>query len=165
MATAAGTSPTEVKVEIDTGLSDADINSVLDRVERDIDREYANPGFADTQHRVDFEAVLEVDPNVLLTLWGMTSTVDFEALQQNLEDHSIGRELAAVKNDRVYTQGTRFQGPLMNLFQLEMTAKQLYPDTFGEWPGYETGQSYPEFAEDQQLFDRERVVEIIDGDI
>lgn len=58
MATTAGTSPTEVKNEIDTALVDADINSVLDLVERDIDREYASPGFDDTQHRVDFEAAL-----------------------------------------------------------------------------------------------------------
>jgi len=131
----------------------------------------ATDGFSDINYeggefkQVDFEALLDVDPDVLLTLWGMTSTVDFDALQQNLEDHSIGRELAAVENDRVYTQGTRFQGPIMNLFQLEMTAKQLYPDTFGEWPGYENGQSYPGFAEENRLFDRERVVDIIDGDI
>ena len=32
----------------------------------------------------------------------------------------------------------------MNLFQLEMTAKQLYPDRFGEWPGYSSGDPYPE---------------------
>ena len=114
---------------------------------------------------VDFEALLEADPDVLLTLWGMTSTVDFGTMKANLADHDVGRELSAVQNDRVYTQGTRFQGPLMNLFQLEMTAKQLYPEQFGEWPGYADGEPYPAFPDDEQLFDRQRVADIINGDI
>jgi hypothetical protein len=59
MATTAGTSATEVRVEIDTHLDDSDISDILDRVEREIDRAYeADPGFEDTQHRVDFEAAL-----------------------------------------------------------------------------------------------------------
>ncbi|MFC7232429.1 ABC transporter substrate-binding protein [Saliphagus sp. GCM10025308] len=110
---------------------------------------------------VDFETLLEADPDVLLVLWGMTSSVDLEALRANLEDHSIGGHLSAVQEGRVYTQGTRFQGPLMNLFQLEMTAKQLYPEQFGEWPGYEDGDSYPDFDADEQLFDRQRVSTIV----
>lgn len=58
MATTVGTSPAEVKNEIDTDLSDSDINSILDLVERDIDRTYTSPDFDDDQHRIDFEAVL-----------------------------------------------------------------------------------------------------------
>lgn len=59
MPTNAGTSATEVRVEIDTHLDDSDISDILDRVEREIDRAYgSNPGFADNQHRVDFEAAL-----------------------------------------------------------------------------------------------------------
>lgn len=61
MATTAGTSPTEVRVVIDTGLDDPEINDILDRVERDIDREYdSDPDvtFADSQHRQDFESAL-----------------------------------------------------------------------------------------------------------
>jgi ABC-type Fe3+-hydroxamate transport system substrate-binding protein len=130
----------------------------------------ATDAFADVEiegefRQIDFEALLDADPDVLLTLWGMTSTVDFETLRANLEEHSVGRELSAVQNDRVYTQGTRFQGPIMNLFQLEMTAKQLYPEQFGEWPGYVDGEPYPEFPTEEQLFDRQRVADIIDGDI
>jgi hypothetical protein len=48
----------------------------------------------------------------------------------------------------------------LNLFRLEMTAKQLYPDQFGEWPGYVNGEPYPE---DEQLFDRQRVADIVRG--
>lgn len=58
MVTSAGTQPTDVENELDTDLLAEDIAPVLQRVERDIDREYSNPGFDDTQHRVDFEAAL-----------------------------------------------------------------------------------------------------------
>jgi len=57
----------------------------------------------------------------------------------------------------------RYQGPIMNLFQIEMGAKQLYPDVFGEWPDYEDGQHYPEIPEDEHLFDRQRVAEVVIG--
>jgi hypothetical protein len=46
-----------------------------------------------------------------------------------------------------------------------MTAKQLFPDHFGEWPGYENGEPYPEIPEDQQLFDRQRVADAINGNL
>ena len=115
--------------------------------------------------QVDMEAVLEADPDVLLALWTVTDAVDFEQLRRNLEDDPVGRELTAVQNDRVHVQGTRWQGPLMNLFQLEMTAKQLYPERFGAWPTYENGDTYPEFSREEQLFDRQRVADIINGDI
>lgn len=49
----------------------------------------------------------------------------------------------------------------MNLFQLEMTAKQLYPEQFGAWPGYEVGQPYRVIPKDEQLFDRERVATVV----
>jgi len=124
------------------------------------DLEYGGGEFT----QVDFEALLEADPDVLLTLWGMTSNVEFATMRETLADHTVGQELAAVQNDRVYTQGTRFQGPLMNLFQLEMTAKQLYPDQFGEWPGYVDGDQYPDFPESERLFDRQRVADIVTGD-
>jgi hypothetical protein len=53
----------------------------------------------------------------------------------------------------------------MNLFQLEMTAKQLYPEQFGEWPGYVDGEDYPDVPAEEQLFDRQRVSDAINGDI
>lgn len=52
----------------------------------------------------------------------------------------------------------------MNLFQLEMTAKQLFPERFGAWPGYGDGESYPEIPEAERLFDRERVTDIVAGE-
>jgi prepilin-type processing-associated H-X9-DG protein len=114
---------------------------------------------------IDMEALLEADPDVILALWTVTDTFDFETLTQNLADDSVGSELSAVQNDRVYPQGTRWQGPLMNLFQLEMTAKQLYPEQFGQWPADGGGGSYPEFGSDQQLFGHQRVADIVNGEI
>ncbi|SEW22591.1 ABC transporter substrate-binding protein [Natrinema salifodinae] len=112
---------------------------------------------------VDYETMLDADPDVILHLWGITSNYDVEGVRERLENHAAGSELAAVRNDRVVASGMRYQGPIMNLFQLEMTAKQLYPEQFGEWPGYESGASYPEIPEGEQLFDRQRVADIVTG--
>lgn len=35
-----------------------------------------------------------------------------------------------------------------------MTAKQLYPERFGEWPGHTDGEPYPEIPAPERLFDR-----------
>jgi len=50
----------DVQAEIDTGLEPRAIATLLNRVARDIDREYDGAGvtFDDTQHRADFEAAL-----------------------------------------------------------------------------------------------------------
>lgn len=50
--------PSDVRREINTDLSDSEIQTILDRAGRDIDRRYASSDFADTAHRDDFEAVL-----------------------------------------------------------------------------------------------------------
>jgi ABC-type Fe3+-hydroxamate transport system substrate-binding protein len=119
--------------------------------------------FSGAFKQVDLEALLEADPDAILALWTVTDTFDFETLTQNLADDPVGSELSAVQNGRLYPQGTRWQGPLMNLFQLEMTAKQLYPEQFGQWPADEDGDAYPEFSPDEQLFGHQRVADIITG--
>ncbi|ELZ11239.1 Fe3+-hydroxamate ABC transporter periplasmic protein [Natrinema thermotolerans DSM 11552] len=110
---------------------------------------------------VGYEAMLDADPDVILHLWGITPRYAIGNVRKRLENDSAGSQLTAVQDDRVVPGGMRYQGPLMNLFQLEMTAKQLYPERFGEWPGYESGESYPEIPADEQLFDRQRVAEIV----
>jgi ABC-type Fe3+-hydroxamate transport system substrate-binding protein len=112
---------------------------------------------------VDHETMLEADPDVILHLWGMTPSYSTTDTRATLEDHPVGKTLSAVENDRVYPAGMRFQGPIMNLFQLEMGAKQLYPDVFGEWPGYEDGEPYPDVPAGERLFDRERVANVVNG--
>ncbi|NHN60653.1 MULTISPECIES: ABC transporter substrate-binding protein [Halorussus] len=126
----------------------------------------ANDAFAEEDWgslwgQVDYETMLQADPDVVLHLWGMTPNYSMSDTLASLQDHPVGSQLTAVENDRVYPAGMRYQGPIMNLFQIEMGAKQLYPDLFGEWPDYEDGQHYPEVPEDEQLFDRTEVAEII----
>lgn len=111
---------------------------------------------------VDFETLLEADPDVMLFLGGMQPGTEMAEVRSTLESHSVASEVTAVKDGRVHPQGARYQGPILNLFQLEMTAKQLYPDQFGEWPTYEEG-PYPEIPESEQLFDRERVADVVAG--
>ncbi|RLM83561.1 ABC transporter substrate-binding protein, partial [Haloarcula sp. Atlit-7R] len=105
----------------------------------------------------------EIDPDVLLHSYGIDSYYDVASIRETLENHPVGGELSAVRNDRVYPSGTPVQGPIMNLFQTEMTAKQLYPDRFGAWPAYDGG-AYPVIPEGERLFDRERVAGIVTGD-
>ena len=112
---------------------------------------------------VSYETMLEADPDVILHLWGITPRYAIQDVRSSLESHAAGSELTAVQNDRVFASGMRYQGPIMNLFQLEMTAKQLYPDRFGAWPGYVGGEPYPEIPTDEQLFDRDRVANIVTG--
>ncbi|WP_336361517.1 ABC transporter substrate-binding protein [Haladaptatus sp. ZSTT2] len=126
----------------------------------------ANDAFADEDWgglwgTVDYEAMLEADPDIILHLWGMTPSYSMQKTRKTLEEHSVGSQLSAVKNDRVFAAGMRYQGPLMNLFQIEMGAKQLYPDLFGEWPRYQDGDHYPDIPEDEWLFDRTRVAAIV----
>jgi ABC-type Fe3+-hydroxamate transport system substrate-binding protein len=112
---------------------------------------------------IDFETLLEANPDVILHLGGMEPGTDMGARREALQDDPVASQVAAVQNGRVYAQGARYQGPILNLFQLEMTAKQLHPEIYGEWPTYEEG-AYPELPEEEQLFDRQRVADIINGD-
>ncbi|WP_224337580.1 ABC transporter substrate-binding protein [Haloprofundus halobius] len=112
----------------------------------------------------DYETMLEIDPDVILHTFGIASYYDVAHIRRTLEDHPVASDLTAVRNDRVYASGNPVQGPLMNLFQLEMTAKQLYPEQFGEWPEYENGDPYPEIPEEERLFDRQRVADIVVGE-
>jgi iron complex transport system substrate-binding protein len=122
---------------------------------------WAEAGVA-TGERVGYEALLEADPDVLVAhnAFDYTdSTADFRSrVVDVMADDDLGSGLAAVRNDRVYRGGKNVQGPVINLFQTEIAAKQLYPEAFGEWRGL------GETPESERLFDRERVAEIITGD-
>ncbi|MDZ5812816.1 ABC transporter substrate-binding protein [Halorubrum sp. AD140] len=105
--------------------------------------------------KLDYEGLLDVNPDVLLIRGHeRKSPAEFrETVLAYMRDHSVGSELTAVQNERVYRGGPLKQGPIQNLFLTERGAKQLYPDVFGEVTG------------DEQLFDRQRVADIINGDI
>lgn len=111
----------------------------------------------------NFEKMFEVDPDIILHQYGIGSHYNVTKIRKTLRNNPVGSKLTAVQNDRIYPTGTPVQGPLMNLFQLEMTAKQLYPDQFGEWPEYTNGKPYPKIPKDEQLFERQRVSNIINN--
>ncbi|MFC6837973.1 ABC transporter substrate-binding protein [Halomarina ordinaria] len=100
---------------------------------------------------VDFETLLEIDPDALaIRLQGEITREYFEdEIVSHLQDHDVANELTAVQNDRVIYGGLTYQGPIIHLFQLERAAQGLYPGAFG----------------DEQLFDRERVADIVSGDL
>jgi ABC-type Fe3+-hydroxamate transport system substrate-binding protein len=115
-----------------------------------------------------FEGLLEVDPDVLVfkeavnAVGGQNAYGNADAYEQTLEvlrNDDVGSQITAVQEDRLYPGGTGSQGPIINLFQTEMLAKQLYPEEFGAWHGF------GETPEDERLFDRQRLADIVTGDI
>jgi ABC-type Fe3+-hydroxamate transport system substrate-binding protein len=119
------------------------------------DATYGSPFWTTT----DGEGLLEANPDVIFLDNGVADLEWVEKQRQKLRDDPVMSEVAAVQNDRVYPGGTAVQGPIVNMFQTEMVAKQLYPEEFGEWHGL------GETPEDERLFDRQRVADIINGDV
>ncbi len=126
------------------------------------------PGGNHFDLQVDTEGLLEVDPDVLVfhnavstlgrgggTVYGSSGAYD--GMVASLRSDPAGRRLSAVKNDRLYPGGMAFQGPIINLFQTEMLAKQLYPDEFGQWRGL------GETPQGEWLFDREELSAVVGG--
>jgi ABC-type Fe3+-hydroxamate transport system substrate-binding protein len=97
----------------------------------------------------NYEAIADFEPDVILHEFGIASYYDVDTAAETLADHPVGSGLTAVEEDRVYPSANPVQGPVMNLFQLEMTAKQLYPNWFGEWPDNANGDLYPEIPVDE----------------
>ncbi|WP_424018234.1 ABC transporter substrate-binding protein [Halorientalis pallida] len=114
-------------------------------------------GWADSG-KIDMEAMLEVDPDVLLHFADWQNPDEATEAFFALDDHPVGQQLTAVQNDRLYASGDAFQGPIVNIFQLELTARQLYPDLFGQPP--EPGNT----SELGQMFDPQRVAAIVKGE-
>ncbi|SIQ72912.1 ferrichrome-binding protein [Haladaptatus litoreus] len=104
--------------------------------------------------RIDYETMLEIGPDViLLRAHERQSATEFRnTVLEFMRSHPVASRLTAVKNGRVYRGGYLYQGPIHNLFLTERGAKQLYPDTFGK------------VTEDNQLFDRQRVADIVNGE-
>lgn len=104
--------------------------------------------------KLDYETFLEIDPDVILVRGQERKTVEEfqETTLAFMQDHSVGSELSAVQNGRVYRGGYLHQGPIHNLFLTERAAKQLYPEEFGD------------VTSDTELFDRQRVADIINGE-
>lgn len=100
--------------------------------------------------KIDLEGLLEVDPDILVFHFGISHSTEaeFDQKMDVLRDDPVGGQLSAVQNDRLYRGGTPYQGPIINLFQTELAARQFYPDEFTE----------------AELFDRQRVGDIVNGE-
>ncbi|PSP81900.1 ferrichrome ABC transporter substrate-binding protein [Halobacteriales archaeon QS_1_68_17] len=126
----------------------------------------SHDAFAD-RHPVestDFEILLEVDPEAIVYHTGLNmlreSTTDFEeAVVGALQNDPVAGEVTALKEGRVYPWHEFEQGPIMNLFNIELLAKGLYPERFG---GIDPGAPL-DVPDDEQLFDRQRVADIVNG--
>jgi len=104
--------------------------------------------------KIDYETMLEIDPDMIVIGHEPKTRAEFEdRVVSYMEDDPVASQLTAVQNDRVYRGGLLYQGPLQNLFMTERAAKQAYPDDFGD------------IDSDEQLFDRQRVADIINGEI
>lgn len=107
-----------------------------------------------------YEKMLDIDPDVIF-FDGFLTTFDHDEFRSQfvepLREHPIGSKLTAVQNDRLYRGGVQYQGPITHLVNLEVTAKQLYPERFGAFT------TFDEMSPDDQLFDRERVSSIVAG--
>ncbi|MFW5948299.1 MAG: ABC transporter substrate-binding protein [Halolamina sp.] len=111
--------------------------------------------FADTDVRdfhsdrstVDYETLLEVDPDVLLCRGHEAQTAaEFEdTVVSFMEDHDVASDLTAVKNDDVYRGGPLYQGPITNFVVTQRMAVDLY-------------------GVDEELYDGERVADIVNGE-
>jgi len=114
------------------------------------------PEYEGFDAQYDMEAMAEVNPDVFIQALGLQFPVRIDALADP-EDGTVASTITAFETGRVYNGATDFQGPIYTLFQTEMTAKQIYPELFGEWRGL--GNT----PEDERLFDRKRVADIING--
>jgi len=117
----------------------------------------------------DYETLLEIDPEVIMVHWGIGTTGDTNSFSARafreqyvtpMENDPIGSKLTAVRNDDVYPGQYGEQGPLVNLLQTEMVAQQLYPEEFGAFEP----ETFPAVPEENQLFDRQRVADIVMGE-
>lgn len=106
--------------------------------------------FTNDRGEVDYETLLEIDPDALLFQGNETkSPKQFRrSTLRYLETQDVASQLTAVQNGDVYRAGGLYQGPLSNLFLIERLGRDLYPDRFGS----------------ERLFDRNRVARIVRGD-
>ncbi|WP_144906174.1 ABC transporter substrate-binding protein [Halobellus captivus] len=103
--------------------------------------------FHSSRGAIDYETLLDVDPEVLLVRGQEAKTAEEfrDTVLAFMESHDVASELTAVGNGDVYRAGPLYQGPITNLVVTERLARTLYDV-------------------DEELFDGERVAEIVNGD-
>lgn len=104
--------------------------------------------FRGSRAAIDLETLLEVDPEVLMLRGyeSMTRKKFLNTVVEFLRNHGTASALTAVKHGEVYRAGGLYQGPITNLVLTERAAGQLY-------------------GVEKELFDRERVSDIVKGEL
>jgi iron complex transport system substrate-binding protein len=124
----------------------------------DVENAFADVNLTDGW-KTDYEGMLEADPEYLF--FDSTLSMGREEFEKRfvtpLEESAVGSELTAVQEGNIFRGGGRYQGPIINLFVTEVLAKQLYPEQFGDFT------AVGEVSTERQLFDRQRVSDIING--
>ena len=97
--------------------------------------------------KIDYETLLEIDPDVLLLRGHEDKTAEKfrNTVLRFMKNHSTASQLTAVEKGRVYRGGPLYQGPITNLVLTERAARQVYDA-------------------DASLFDRSRVADIVNGE-
>ncbi|WP_137684914.1 ABC transporter substrate-binding protein [Haloarcula mannanilytica] len=100
---------------------------------------------------LDLEALIEIDPEILLVRnHGGASESAFQTeVVEPLQAEDGSNGVQAVQDGNIYNAGYLDQGPIINFYHTDRAAKDIYPNAF----------------EDVTLFDRERVAEIVKGNI
>ncbi|NLV11817.1 ABC transporter substrate-binding protein [Haloarcula argentinensis] len=112
---------------------------------------------------VGYEELLRADPDYIGAVGALTSATHEEFVDtiiEPFESNENGQQLRAVQNGNVVRSSGQYMGPIVDMFSTEAVAKQVYPDEFGEWPG-----SVGDVPESEQLFDRRRLIDIVNGDL
>ncbi|MFW6384416.1 MAG: ABC transporter substrate-binding protein [Halodesulfurarchaeum sp.] len=83
-----------------------------------------------TRSEVDYETLLEVDPEVLFVRGheGKTRTEFEDTVLAFMQDHETASRISAVEEGAVYRGGPIYLGPIQHLYLLERVATRLYPD-------------------------------------
>ncbi|WP_135821400.1 ABC transporter substrate-binding protein [Halostella litorea] len=104
--------------------------------------------FHETRGRVDYETLLDIDPEIIMFRGHEAQTREEfrNTLVANMESNDTAKQLTAVQNGDVYRGGPLYQGPITNLVVTERAAQQVY-------------------GVEEELFDRERVADIVAGDV
>jgi len=104
--------------------------------------------FHSSRGAIDFETLLQIDPEVLLVRGQEAKTrAEFrDTVVAFMEGHNVANDLTAVGNGDVYRAGPLYQGPIANLVVTERLVKTLY-------------------GAEGELFDRQRVADVVAGDL
>ena len=150
--------------------TDTEAEGVEMKPYRDLGIGSAFPDELVAEGTIDYEQLLDVDPEIIVVHWGIATTGDSDSFSraafreqyvEPMEQDSVGSQLTAVQEGNVYPGAFGSQGPLVNLLQTEMVAQQFFPGEFGAFDP----ESFPEVPASQRLFDRQRVTDIVNGEL